>query len=142
MSDIREEWFKLVLNELRKNNDKVDKIKDNVNDKIDTLEDDLRDKLAESSRQHLELFETQGGMIREHARMNDLLEEHMRRTTAAESRIEMIQTQIDPVVKAYHSKIAVDENNTKNWKRAAMYLGVIATALSIISAILKYYKMF
>jgi hypothetical protein len=151
MSDIRDEWIKLVLGELRKNNDKVDSLRTEVYDRLDRFDEKVEDRLDKSSDQHLDLFKSQEQMLKqqiemkkEHTRMNDLLEEHIRRTEQNEqmiqtqlSRIEGLEENLQPLVKSHNDEVAVDDHNSKVLKRNLMILGGIGTVISITIGVLK-----
>lgn len=89
--DSSTEIFKVVLDEIRKNTDKIDKTRDDIYAQISNLESKIDRKLAKSEIQHQELYRTQDLMQAEHRRMNDLLEVHIKRTDQNEQKIEDTQ---------------------------------------------------
>lgn len=144
MPDLREEWFKLVLEELRKNNDKVDQIRLANFDQVRDLEKYIEQRLDKSEIQHRELMTSQVKMQEEHRRMNDLLAEHMRRTEANEKiieihriRLEKVEEEIEPAVEAHRLAEAEKNAAAKNLKRNAVIVGMISGLLGIVATILK-----
>lgn len=163
MAEIREEWFKLVLNELRKNNDKVDEIRADNFKKIEELENQLTNRLNKSENQHRELLLAQEKMVTEtgklteqHYRMNELLQEHMRRTVALEQIVEIMKEQhemtkrsINPLVEEYQEKqiiakhtTVIEEKTNKKLRKKIMIIGGISTLLGAIATAMKLLDFF
>lgn len=149
MSDFKDEWFKLVLDELRKNNNKFDELKNSTDQKIDSLEEKIFERLKESEHQHQDLFVTQKMLCKEHERMNDLLEEHIRRTEVNEKMIERldsrtsdIEQEIRPLVENHTSEQIMKKAHDKKIKKVILWLGAVATIMSIVGGLLKILQIF
>src|SRR5210317_169126 len=129
LSGIDTDLVKVLLDEQRKTNDKIDSVRQNVYDKMDEIEDRIDNRLIESSKQHTDLFVAQEKMVREHIRMNDLLEEHIKRTEIAEGNIDKISQTLGPIAQDYNERQVVDQYSTKTWKKVALLLGITSTAI-------------
>jgi len=158
MSDIREEWFKLVLDELRKNNDKVDRTRGDMSAKIDDVEAKieevridsalLRESIAKHEALDKEIHDSIKGMADDtHASINKinnslsdyntLLKEHIRRTEIAEGNIATIKSAIQPVIKEHQERQIVRQHSMKTWKKVTLILGGVSTALGVVAYVLK-----
>ena len=137
MSGIDTDLVKVLLDEQRKTNDKIDSVKENLYSKMDEMESRIETRLEQSSKQHSDLFIAQEMMAKEHSRMNDLLEEHMRRTEIAEGNIEAISQTLGPIAKDYNDKQVLSHHSTKTWKKITLYLGAVSTAIGTVIGILK-----
>jgi hypothetical protein len=137
--DVKEEWFRLVLDELRKNNDKTDRLRDQFYDKIDEVETRIDQRLDQASADHQRSFETHNKLHQEHVRMNDLLEDHMRRTEAAEGRLLVIENKLEPIYNEHHTGDIIRKHAADKWKlwvKIATGIGTFAGAILAVAKIL------
>jgi len=150
-----QEWLRLVLEELRKNNEKVEQVRRDSIDKLEDVEAKIESRLDKSEGQHKllmtaqaemkgELTASQESLRKEHTRMNDLLAEHMRRTEANEQMISMLrdkseslEEQIQPIALDYQQRVFLENVTEKKSKKIVMWIGGIASALGIIATALK-----
>lgn len=142
--DFKDEWFKLVLEELRKNSDKIDRVRDDMYTKVDDLDEKMSNRMSETTKQHLELLSCQQSLNKEHHRMNDLLEEHIRRTEILEDvtdvlreRLDRVDTATAPIVKEFNENLIVEKNHKRNISKTVKIAGGISAVAAAVSGILK-----
>jgi hypothetical protein len=150
MSD---EFYKILLEEIRNSSSKIDNLRDFVDKKVDLLDskiDRVEGNISKVEKECGRLEAAQAIAGTEHKRMNDLLDIHIMGVQVAYSRLEKIEEERLPALE----KEAIEREALKNEairketslvqkaKKISIYIGIITTIIGTLITALKAFGLF
>jgi septal ring factor EnvC (AmiA/AmiB activator) len=118
-----DEFVKIILVELRKTTDRIDTAKDDIYTKLDATAAELKD--------------SQKSLHEEHGRMNNLLEDHMRRTQAVEDTLDVLKETTAPAIKDHEQRVFLQKYRKELRVKVGKYLAIISAIVAIVGGLLK-----
>lgn len=125
-----------LLNQLEKLDEKLDEIKGQVSEtKIALQSHEVRD---EQIHEEVKLMGAQLAEQSKHlGEYNKQLEIHIAMSKNLMKRQDFLDGRLQPLEKDRNERIAVEEHATRRWKKVAFWLSVVATAIGIITTLVK-----
>lgn len=126
-----------VLNQLEKLNEKLDDIREQVSETKTALRShEVRD---EQIHDEVKLMSAQLTEQSKHlGEYNKQLEIHIAMSKNLMKRQDILDGRLHPLEKERSERIAVEKHTMKRWKKVALWLGIIATAIGIATSLVKF----
>lgn len=122
MSDLRDQWFQVLLDELRKSNDKLDDVRK------DTVENTAAvqsiEKIVDKQSDRLDKY-------------NEQLEIHIKGVEILDKRQTSLEKKVHPIVEEYAADKVIKAHTRKRMVKIAKILGIISTIVGIVATIYK-----